>query len=190
MPGRDGGVRLGPDAGDQPDQDGLLAGDQPLEPVDVVEVVDDDGADPGAHGHLEVRVGLGIPVHDDVARGYAAGQGQHELTRAGDVDAEPFLRHDAVAGRAGERLRREEHLRPRPPRRQLVAELPGPRAQGGLVDHVRRRAELRRDVVEPDASDDEHPVVVLARARREEPEQVGLRGTHDGTPLPAAARNV
>jgi len=40
-------VRIGPDSRDDPHEHGLLGADQPLEPVDVVEVVDDNQPNAG-----------------------------------------------------------------------------------------------------------------------------------------------
>jgi hypothetical protein len=58
------------DPGDHPDETrlaspvGVLGTHDPLEPVDVVEVVHHDESDTVAHGQLEFLVGLGVAVQD------------------------------------------------------------------------------------------------------------------------------
>ena len=90
-PGLAGGDRLvgvGPDAGDHPDQDRLLAADDLLEPVDVVGVVDDDQADPGVDRHPQFRRGLGVAVHHDERGVDPAGQRHGQLAGPGHVYAD------------------------------------------------------------------------------------------------------
>ena len=116
-----------------------------LQPVDVVGVVDDDQADPVLDRQRDLLVGLGVAVMDD-QRGVDAGleRGQ-DLAAAGDVEPEPLLDHHALDRRRRERLRGEDDARARPARRQLGAVLARPRAQRGLVDDQRGRAELARE---------------------------------------------
>ena len=162
----------GRDPGDDAHEHGLLAAHEPLEAVDVVEVVDHHGADAGFDGALEVLVGLRVAVQVDALRVDARRDRVHELAGPGDVAAQPLLGHRAQAGGTGEGLGGEDGEGVVPPRGQLVAVLARPGAQRRLVDHVGRRAELGGEVAQAAAADHEVAAAVHARTGREEVDQV------------------
>jgi hypothetical protein len=145
---------------------------EPLQAVDVVEVVDHDGANAGLDRPPQVLVGLRVAVQVDARGVDARGQRVHELAGAGDVTAQALLGHGGQHGRAGEGLGGEDRERVGPARAQLVAVLAGALAQRGLVDHVGRRAELGGEVTQPAAADHELAITVDARAGREEVDDV------------------
>ena len=62
---------------------------QALEPVDIVEVVDDDQADAVAHRQLDLLVGLGVAVQHQPGRVGARGQRGDDLAAARDVEVQP-----------------------------------------------------------------------------------------------------
>ncbi len=139
--GRERQVRLGLDAGTDPKQHRRRAGGQPLDPVDVIEAVHDDVADARVDGRLDVRVGLGVAVHDDRGRIGAASQRDAQFTLADDVEAKPFGGQDADHRRRRERLRREANATPRVPARQAVREA---REPGRAAPARRRRRQACR----------------------------------------------
>ena len=170
LAGRHGGVGVGAHAGDDAHEHGLLAAHEALQAIDVVEVVDHDGAHAGVDRALEVLVGLRVAVQVDARRVDAGGEGVHELAGAGDVAAQALLGDRAQDRRAGEGLGGEDGQRVGPARAELVAVLARARAQRALVDHVGRRAELGGEVAQPAAADDEVAAVVRrARAGRRPP---------------------
>ncbi len=187
-----GGDRLmgvGADIGGDPDQDGLRAAagagglrHEVFQPVDVVEVVDDDKARTGLHGRPEVALRLGIAVHDHLGRVGARGEGERQFATTGDIDAEPLLGEQPVDGGAREGLGGEGHHRVRSARGQPVGVPAGPVPQSALVDEQRRGAVARGQFGHM-ASADAQPAVRCRRgAGREEPEQGvgGRRGRRGG----------
>ncbi len=150
------------DAGDDPHQAGLpmsLRHDA-FQPVDVVEVVDDDEAEPVFDRELELFVGLGVAVQDQlVGIGARLDRGE-DLASARDVEMQTFVDHHPLNRRARERLRRERDIGARPPTAERVQVLPGPVSQCVLGDHDGRGAELGGDVVEPAPADDKGAVAV------------------------------
>ena len=106
MAGRLRGVGGGLDAGDDPHQARLLMprGDDALQPVDVVEVVHHDEADAVFDRQLELLVALGIAVQDQLAGVGARLQRGEDLAAARDVEVQALVDHDALNGRARERL--------------------------------------------------------------------------------------
>jgi hypothetical protein len=98
----------------------------PLEPLELVEVVDDDAPDARIDRHLELAHGLRVAVHGDRRRLEAGRQRQRQLAARRDVAAEPLLAQHAQHRGAGEGLGREEQLEAIGPRAEGVAELPRP----------------------------------------------------------------
>ena len=95
------GVRTDP--GGDPQQNPLAApGCEPFEPLDLVERVDDDVADPGLERGEELGLGLVVAVHVDPRRVEARAERQVQLAAGGDVAGEPLLGEQAVGGGAAE----------------------------------------------------------------------------------------
>jgi hypothetical protein len=94
------------DAGDDPDEARLLMsrGHDALEPVDVVEVVDDDKTDAVLHRQLELLIVLGVTVQDDLARIRTGLEGGEDFATARDVEVQALFDHDPLNGGARERL--------------------------------------------------------------------------------------
>ena len=79
-------------------------------------------------------------------------QRDDKLSPTGDVEPESLLRHQREHGRARIGLRREHHLRVRPPLGERIPEgLAHVRAQAALVDDVGGRPEGLRHIVQPAA---------------------------------------
>ncbi|MDT5327935.1 MAG: hypothetical protein QOF25_5087 [Mycobacterium sp.] len=177
-----GRVRGGLDAGDHPHQAGLAGarGHDALEAVDVVEVVDHDQPDPVPHSQLELLVGLGVAVQDQSGRVGAGLQRGQDFTAARNVEVQALLDHHPLNRRAGERLRRERHVHPRPATAERGQVVAGPLAQHVLGHHDRGGAEAGRDVIEPTAADHQGAVAVQPGSGREEAEQFlgGRRGSN------------
>ncbi len=96
----------GLDTGDDADQARLLTagGHDALQPVDVVEVVDDHEPDAALDGQLEFLVGLGVAVQDEVGRiGAGLDRGQ-DLAAACDVEMQALFDHHPLNSGARERL--------------------------------------------------------------------------------------
>ena len=174
-------------AGDHPDQAALYpAGrDRGLKPADVVEVVDDHGAHPGADGELDLLGGLGVAVQDQGRRIGAGRERGDDLPAAGHVQPQPLGHHQPLRGRAGERLGREGHLGIRPPGGQLLPVVTGLLPHRALGHHERRRAVLGGQLIQPAPADPQHAVAVLRGAGREQAEQVSRRA-HAGDPRTSA----
>ena len=74
--------------GNDPHQTALHAAglNHGFEPVDVVEVVNDNGADAGAYGELDLLGGLGVAVQDQRRRIGACGQRRDDLAAACHIE--------------------------------------------------------------------------------------------------------
>ena len=158
---------VGPDPRGDAQQDALRApGGDSLEPLDLVERVDDDVADAGVDGLLELGVALVVAVHVDPLGVEAGVQRQVQLAAGGDVAGEPLLGEEPQGRRAGKGLAREDDL-----------EVVGALGEGGLdragagahvvlrVD-VGGRAELGRELDHVAAADLESAALVDAAAQR------------------------
>src|SRR6185437_6455438 len=174
-----GGLRLvgdRGDAGDDPDQYFLWLGGQLLEAVDVVEVVDHDGAHAGVQGHGQLGGGLGVAVQVDLVRRGSGGQCHDELAGPGHVDAEPFFGGHLVRRQAGERLGGERHTGVRVAGGEAVFEPAGLGAQARLVHDVGGGAEALGEVAHADAADGQLAVRGYRAVLGEEREQVAWGG--------------
>ena len=120
-----------------------------VEPVDLVEGVDDDPADPDLEGAAQLRHRLVVAVEADAGRVEAGTQGDGELAAGADVEAQALLGDPPRDGRAEERLagvvdvvvgerlaERARAVRGSPPRRGRT---PGCRARGRGRGGRRRR---------------------------------------------------
>src|SRR5207237_10352145 len=76
------------------------------EPADLLDVVDDHAANPQAYRHLELVVGLVVPVERDPLRSEARDRSGMKLAARDDVERETFLGHDPQEPRCAVRLRR------------------------------------------------------------------------------------
>ena len=123
LAGGHGGVGVGAHARDHAHEHGLLAADQALQAIDVVEVVDHHGAHAGLDRARQVLVGLRVAVQVDAPGVDAGGQRVHQLAGARDVAAQALLGERAQHRRAGERLGGEDGQRVGPARAELVAVL-------------------------------------------------------------------
>ncbi len=90
--------------------DAAALGEQPLEPVDLVEVVHHDQPHSEPQGHAELGLGLGVAVQHDPLRPKARRERQVKLASRGDVAPQPLLREHPQDGRAGEGLGGEHDL--------------------------------------------------------------------------------
>ena len=130
---------------------------------DVLEVVDDDPADAGAHRQRELVLGLRVAVQVDPLGLEPGPQGQVQLAAGRDVAAEPFLREHAQHGRGRAGLGREDDLAGA----AVVGlergrELARPGAQVVLRHHVRRRP-VRARQLDRVAAADRQPAIVHGR---------------------------
>jgi hypothetical protein len=180
--GGDARVRVRRDAGGDAQEDPLgPAGraHERLEPLDLVEVVDDDVADPRLDGLAQLAVGLRVAVQVDARRVEAGGQGHRQLAAAGDVAGQALLGEDPQDRRAGEGLGGEVDL-------DVVAvalgergeEPAGARAQHRLVDDVERRAERAGQLEGVAAAELEHAAAVQPSGVGPDVGQLGLDRRH------------
>ena len=124
-----------------------------LEPLDLLERVDDEVADAGVEAGLDLGRRLVVAVEVDALRREAGGAGGGQLAAGGDVQREVLLRDQLRHRAAAERLARVHDL----------VEV-GARAEGGVVGAAlvaqrllvvdeQRRAELARQVDDVAAAD-------------------------------------
>ena len=172
--GRLRGVGGGLHAGDDPHQTRLPVprGDDALEPVDVVEVVDHDEADAVFDGKCEFVVGLGVAVQDQPGRIGACLERGQDLAAARDVDVQALFDHHPLNGGARERLRRERHIAAGPATAESGQIVAGPLPQCVFGNDDRRGTELLGHIVEAATADHECAVAVGSGARRKEADQL------------------
>ena len=91
-------VRMRLDAGTDPQQHRRRPASEPVDPLDVVHAVHDDVADLGVQRGLDVRVGLGVAVHDDAGRVRAAGQRDVQFAGTDHVEAQSLAGQHADHG--------------------------------------------------------------------------------------------
>ena len=143
-------------------------GSQPLEAVDVVEVVDHDQADAGARAPSAARRSdWALPCMHDPLGSKAGAQREVQLAGGGDVTPEALLREQRHHGGAGKRLRGEDDLEVvvAGPRAGLD-ERARARAQVILGDDVGGRAELARQLDHVAAADLQAAALVEPAAER------------------------
>ena len=143
-------------------------GDELLEALDLVEVVDHDRAHAMAHRHAQLRLRLRVAVEDDPLGLEAGDEREMQLAAGGHVAPQPLLGEQAQHRRAGEGLGGEDDVE------VGVAGLAGRVEEGAgagaqvlLGDDVGGRAELARELDRVAAADLEPPLLVEAAAERE-----------------------
>ena len=175
---------LGLDPRRHADQDALAGarGDS-LEPVDLVERVDDHVTDPGGERRLEVGLGLVVAVHVDPlgreARRAAPGAARLRTPRR---RTGPPRANRSQRGGAGERLARVEDLEARRARGEGRHRGPRPLAHVVLRVDVRGGAELARQLERVAAADLQPAGGVQPRAER-----IDAREPAGEAPSPASA---
>ena len=176
--GADGGVGLALDARGDAHEHALLARDEALQPVEIVEVVDHHEADTGGvRGRRSRRPSSRCRAGGSAPGSTPPASACDQLAAARDVDADALLGHQPVDRRARERLRREHDPRAGAARARGPPARPGRSRAGGLVDQHQRRAVGGGELVDAAAGDPQAAVVVPARAGREQLEEVGV-GAH------------
>jgi hypothetical protein len=160
--GEDGGVRVGVHPGADPQQHPLARAvrEHGGELGHVLVVVDHDASDARLDGRAQLVGGLRVAVQVDPGGLEPGLERQVQLAARGDVDAQSLLGEEAQHGRDGARLGGEDDLAVRAVvGLQRGAELARPAAQIVLRHHVRRRAELARQV-DRVAPPEEEPAVL------------------------------
>jgi hypothetical protein len=156
------GVRL--DADRRADQDGLDHA-VPLrrmrEPGDLFERVDDDPADPGLDGGVQLALRLVAAVKTDPLRREAGAQRGRQLATGAHVEPEAFLVDPARRGQAQKRLAGVVDVA------VGKGSPPGPAAGAEvvLVEHVGRSAVLDGEVADVDVADVQHAAHPPGRRR-------------------------
>jgi hypothetical protein len=176
--GEDRGVGVGVDSGPDPQQHALAAAraQHARELRDVLGVVDHDPADARLDRQPQLLLRLGVAVQVDALGREARLQRQVQLPAGGDVDAQVLAGEQPQHGGDRACLGGEYHLA-----RTVVVGLDrsGERARAGaqvvLGHHVRRRAELARELDRVAAADRE-PAVLGGRCLGVDGEG---RGGHD-----------
>ena len=124
------------------------------EPVDLRHRVDDDPPDPGLHRPVQLGVGLVVAMQADGVRGHAGPEQHSQLAAGTGVHAQPVLHQPARHLGAQERLAGVVDVGPAAQLRERVPEgVPEghrPAPEVGLVEHVRWRAVLGREVPDVD----------------------------------------
>jgi len=116
---------------------------QPLQALDLVEVVDHDQPDAVLQGHAQLILGLGVAVQHDPLGREPRVQGQVQLAAGGHVAPQALPREQLEDRRAGERLGGEHHMEGIVPRvAPGLRERAGTSTQVVLRNHVRRGSEL------------------------------------------------
>lgn len=121
-----------------------------VQPGDLEERVQHDGADPGRHALFEFRHGLVVAVHGDALGREPGPQRDGQLAAAAHVQGEPLGGDPPGHLGAQERLRRVVH------RARLavgLGELPAAGTEVGLVQHEQRRAVARGQLPDVHAGD-------------------------------------
>ena len=142
-------------------------GHQPLDPVDLVERVDDDPPDADGQGRRQLGVGLVVAVEHQPVGGDPGGQGHVELPAGGDVEAHALVVGQSGHGQAEEGLGGVGHAvaprldRPAAPFPQvdLVVDEQGGAEPVGQVDHV--------DTTDPESSVGSHGGGLRQQTRRD-----------------------
>ena len=125
-------------------------GHQGLEPVQLVEGVDDDPADALGQGSTQLVGALVVAVQHQTVGGHARGAGDVVLAAGGDVEVAALVGRQSGHGRAEEGLGRVVD-----PGAEGGDGLPAPRPQVGLVVDEQRGAELAGQVEGVAAADDQ-----------------------------------
>ena len=182
-------VRLGVDAAVDPQQHALrdaAALDDRREALDLDRAVDDDGADAGLDGPLELGDALVVAVEAQSRRVGTRGECHRELARRADVDGESLLGDPADDLGGQERLARVVD-----PRLHAVEGGRGPErveraarvlAHLVLVDHVERRSELLAQRGDRHIGDAEDAVVGARRGIGPDARREGVRVIRHGEP--------
>ena len=165
LAGGDVVVRGGRDAGSDP-QEHALPRRHPLEPLELVERVDDDVADAGVERLAQLVLALVVAVQVDALGRASAPQCQVQLAAGGDVAGEPLLHQQAEGRGARERLARVDDLEVVGARAERVHVLTSACADVVLRVDVRRGAELVRELHHVAAAHLEPAALVQARAER------------------------
>ena len=154
------GVRRGLDARRDAEQDRLDSPRLRCDPLDLVELldmVDDEQAGLGLHRSPDVRVRLVVAMNDEPPSGRARGERVGKLALRCDVHPQPLVEQDPQE--ADGRVRLAGVHRPGragiPGQRLLIGPRPG--SERGLVVDVKRRAVGQRELRERDAADTEPP---------------------------------
>ncbi len=172
------GVRL--DAGRDPHQHargGEAVGHEALDPVELVEGIDDDAADALLEPGPQLGLGLVVAVVDDAGGREPGPPRDVQLAAGGDVEVQTLLVDEAGHRTAQEGLPRIRHRVDA----ECVAVFPAPGAQLGLAVHVERRAERLGQPLDVAAADHQPPAFVDARAAGQQ-SQRDRRGHHSSSP--------
>ena len=166
----------------------VASAEQLREPQRLLPVVEHDRADPGVHGHRQLRARLGVAVQVDALGREAGVQREVQLAARGDVAAEPLLGEQPQHGRARQRLGGEHDLAgPVVVGGQGVAEGAGAGAQVVLGEHVGGRAVLARDRLRVAAAD-QQPAVADLRGLGQDVDGGGGHAARDYRVTPAGVR--
>ena len=138
---------------------------QRVEPVELVERVDDDLTDPASERQAQLVEALVVAVHDAGARRHSRCQRHVQLAAGRDVEE-----HALLVGEAGHRLAQERLGGvDRPARSERRHRLAAAGAQVGLVVDEHRRTELGDELVDATAADRQRAVVGDRRVVRQQP---------------------
>ena len=129
-------------------------GGEGVEPVELVEGIDDDVADTGGDRRLQLGGRLVVAVQDARRRRHPGGERDVQLATRGDVEQEPFVVGEPRHRLAQERLGGVDHPLPTEGANGLAAA----GAQVLLVVDEHRGAELGGEVVDTAPPDREVPV--------------------------------
>jgi hypothetical protein len=170
------GVRL--DAGRHPHVAALPdaePGGHGRDPLEVVERVDDEAPHPRRDGALDLLDRLVVAVEQHALGRHPAAQGHRQLPARAHVDRQALLSDPAGDRGAEERLGGVVDLLAAEGRAPLAAA----RAEVVLVQHVRRRAELRGQLAHVDPAQAQGAVVAaLGGARPDDRLEVGAGPVH------------
>ena len=136
---------------------------QPGQPGDLVERVDDDGADLGLHRGGQLAQRLVGAVQRDPRRRESGPQREFQLTGRADVQGQPLVVQPVHDLGAQERLSGVVHALGAA---EGVGEILAAAAEVGLVDHHQRGAVGQRQIPDVGAGQAERAVVVAGRAAR------------------------
>ena len=161
-------------------------GGQLTQPGDLGERVDNDPPDTGGQRLAELGDALVVAVQADTVQVHPGPLDHGQLAAGADVDAQPLLAHPAGDRGAQEGLGRVVDV----PAGEGLGEGPGPRPQVGLVQHVRRRADLFGDLGGRDPGDGEDTVGILVHATAPQRGQQPVDVVGDREPAGCAGGDV
>ena len=154
-------------------------GANPFQQLQLVKAVHHDAPDAGHHRLRQLLRRLVVPVKIYLLRRHGPGHRHRQLPAGHHIQAQPLLRKDARQRRIDIRLGSIHRLRIGIAGRKSPGELPAPRPQRRLVQRIKRRAVLLRQIQSIAPANRQMPAGINRSGIRKNLSQV--RGQHQKT---------